>query len=116
MTLLELVEFEKYEKLVTVMSVDVIENECSAEVSEISKEMIGAIAFRRRAMQRKWNDCNVFGWYCSDKCHPGRMLCTACFGDEEDRKHEENSKCYYPACMVPECIEMSRHTHSRVGS
>ena len=46
------VELEKFAKLVMFVSADVIENEGSAEVSELSKEMVGAIIFRRRAMQR----------------------------------------------------------------
>jgi hypothetical protein len=46
------VEFEKFAKLIMFVSVDVIENEDSAEVSELSKEMVGALIFRRRAMQK----------------------------------------------------------------
>ena len=49
------------------------------------------------------SDCSVCGWECPDKCHPGKMLCAACFEEDMDAMHEENSKWYYPACMAPSC-------------
>jgi hypothetical protein len=39
------VEFEKVEKLIVFVSVDVIESEGIVEVSKLFKEMVGAIAF-----------------------------------------------------------------------
>jgi hypothetical protein len=53
--------------------------------------------------KKKWKPCSVCNWECTDKVHPGKTLCAACFEEENDRLHQENSKVYYPACMAPEC-------------
>lgn len=53
--------------------------------------------------KKKWNDCSVCGWACPDKCHPGHILCAACFEEWNDAEAEKDPEQYYPACMAPEC-------------